>query len=429
MNKANATKIISDILATLAMPNEELNDDFAVESFSDTRNIKSEKDIDKMKGNLSVVLIGRAKIERYNSLYRDLYNEMNVKNKCMSFKYFKTTTQQLIFEDKFNFDSISNLLANATTTTIYNVAPIWGMSLQSDFVIFGKYTFINKSHMCEYIKSHTDIKDDDFLSNSSIKMIENWSQRKASCIYLLIGYDVYDSVFADELFEKERISVINVLRYMLGVQWDRIYIGKTEFVTYEENKIQFTNDILLAGSKTNRKDIEVDLDPDYYSEDNGNKRVWEILSKSNPNEFEKRIVNAIQWIGRSLNEEVGNDISISEIAFAFETLLKRNISVSPITASIQGSISEMVAYIVGENLEERLNLIKRFKDFYGKRSSVVHGGVTENDIKLYYEFLNNFKFLVIELLTNNKFCNCKSIEELYSIIDVYKFRADENEDD
>ena len=72
--------------------------------------------------------------------------------------------------------------------------------------------------------------------------------------------------------------------------------------------------------------------------------------------------------------------------------LKENVIYSKIIENM-GHLS----FIVGKDLEERLSIKERFKKFYSKRSAVVHGGSTEMDKNLYYEF---FSLKIGELVRN-----------------------------
>ncbi|MDD4211477.1 MAG: HEPN domain-containing protein, partial [Clostridia bacterium] len=128
-----------------------------------------------------------------------------------------------------------------------------------------------------------------------------------------------------------------------------------------------------------------------------------------------------RWVGISIYEEI-NDIACTELAFAFESLLKQNISISPITSSIQGSISEMVAYICGDTLELRKKIIHDFKDFYSSRSAIVHGGDKNYKTNTYMNFLYLIKNTISKLLTSDDFKKCNNLNDVYLVINEYKFR-------
>ncbi len=429
MQKKVVLNIIKEIIDTLNIPNEELNENLELETFKYTGNIKSENDSYKLHTNPEIQLIGRKKIEKYHMLYRKLYDEMEASKKYISFKYFKENTQQLFFTNKFTFDDLCEFLNKLKTQTYYCASPVWGLSLATPEYSLGKFVFIRKDNIIDYVKTKVNSKDD-FLFNHSISFIDKHSKNPANFVYVVLKYDTYDSVYAYELFQKELDVIVKVIRYMVGFSRDRIYVDKKQYIENQESQIQFTKENILTGTKVNRKDVEINLDDEHFSLiKNGNNKIWQILSKETPSELETRIINAIQWAGRSLNEEIGDNISITQIAFAFETLLKRNKEVTPITSSIQGSISEMVSFIVESDVEKRLEKVKRFKDFYSKRSAIVHGAISQKDVYMYYEFLYTLKEFITQILTNEKYQKCNSTEDLYKLIEKYKYRSDNDRKD
>lgn len=419
MDKRKCDKIIDEINNTLKLPNEQFNGNQQMHSFRYTKNIKSTNDVEKLSKNPTITLIGKEKVFRYNSLFNELYKNMDVCKKRISLKCFQDQTQQLMFSNEFDLDHITNFLNMVKYTKFYNLSIVWGVIINQDILKLGKYTFIKKDYLIEYLKNNTELQDDECFKYCEQYIVNT---KNNNMTYVLYEYESFDSDFAREMFKEENTLIVNVIRYMLGMNRDNIYVSESEVVDNIERDLLFTNNKLLLSTKMNIKE-PIPLDPNYYySKDNANYQIWNLINNLN-SDLNKRIINSIQWVGRSLEENVGNDISIIELAFAFETLLKKQESVTPITASIQGSISEMVSFIVGKDLEERLSIKERFKKFYSKRSAVVHGGSTEMDKNLYYEFLYLFKDLIIQILTNEKYKGCKNIKQLYDIIDKYKFRV------
>jgi hypothetical protein len=132
------------------------------------------------------------------------------------------------------------------------------------------------------------------------------------------------------------------------------------------------------------------------------------------------MIRSIEWAGRSINEPE-NDIACTEIAFAFESLLKSSESNSPITASIQGQISETVAFICGENKDSRKHIIKKFKELYSYRSSVAHGGNSTKTAD-YRSSFSMFKETLIRLLCCSPYDKCNSLEEVLDKVEDIKFQ-------
>jgi len=217
------------------------------------------------------------------------------------------------------------------------------------------------------------------------------------------------------------LLIINTLRYMTGLKQDRIYIDIDEYVDSISSRVQYTKEGFIGNStKVNRKDIDVPFDEEYYfSKENGNFQIWSMLIKKQRNELETRIIRAINWLGLSIMEK-NNDVACTEIAFSLESLLKLNEQQSPITSSIQGQMSEMIAFICGKNLEERKKIIKDFKAFYSYRSSIVHGGESKEEGE-YLKYFYMAKDVLIKILVNNNYLSCGSLQKIKEKLDDIKY--------
>lgn len=425
MNKlTNAKEIINKLNLIISTPNlpADLNyTNLTIQSFKYDENIRSEEDSHLLATNPSITLYGD-EIEKYNKLFEELYKELKVRNKKISLKSFKQRTQQLFFKNSFSLEKINEWISNAKVQTYYNVMKIYGMDQKDDMINIGKYTFLKKDRFLNHIKLNVE-NSNQFVTDFSLNLIEQDNIKESSFIYLIIPYETYDTGFARDLFKEESDDIINILRYMAGIKQERIYISNKEFITNFDLEIQFTDKVVLTGTKINRKDIEIDFDTLYFnSEENGNSFIWRVLEKANKTELEHRILKAIRWVGISIYEQM-NNIASTELTFAYESLLKLNMSNSPITPSIQGSIAELSAFISGKSLEERLEIIQDFKSFYAYRSAVAHGGETKYDNSLYFKMLYLLKNIIINILTDEKYKKCNSLDDLYNVVNKYKYRV------
>jgi hypothetical protein len=102
-------------------------------------------------------------------------------------------------------------------------------------------------------------------------------------------------------------------------------------------------------------------------------RVGEILQKPphETNEFEKVVLQAIHWYGTSVSQaEIEN--KFLNLLISIESLL------SPKDREpIANAISEGIAFVLGDNFQNRVSLKKRIKELYGIRSGLSHGGKKE----------------------------------------------------
>lgn len=393
----------------------------AFSTFFYTGNIKSQQDISKLKKNPSITISGNDNNRKYNILFRELYELLKVKEKLISLKSFKDTTQQLFFTDEFNETKINEILDQYRKTNFYIVAKIFGLTMNKPKIEFGKYTFVRKDCIINFINQQ--MNDEKILNPKEFTYVnlENESKSDRNFIYIVMEIEACDTNYVSEKFENEVLLIINTLRYMTGLKQDRIYIDIDEYVDSISSRVQYTKEGFTGNStKVNRKDIDVPFDEEYYfSKENGNFQIWSMLIKKQRNELETRIIRAINWLGLSIMEK-NNDVACTEIAFSLESLLKLNEQQSPITSSIQGQMSEMIAFICGKNLEERKKIIKDFKAFYSYRSSIVHGGESKEEGE-YLKYFYMAKDVLIKILVNNNYLSCGSLQKIKEKLDDIKY--------
>ncbi|HHW69483.1 MAG TPA: hypothetical protein GX747_04015 [Tenericutes bacterium] len=421
-SKKEINKVIKKIIDSFYLPNENPAFNQDIESFKHNGDFFNSEKLHSNIEPRTITLIGTEKLVKYKNSFRELYNVMDIRTDYkISFETFKNETQQLFFDNEFNYEKIKELLKSMPIIPFYHVARIFGVDMREDYLEFGKFAFINKNHIVEYIELKTQGKEKYAeLKKWALEGIANEVKSGKTFIYLAIKYEAKDAAYCKEEYDRELNLVINTLRYISGVKNDRIYIDKKEFMNQGITYQQFTEDgLVLGGKKRDIKDIPILISEAlFYNEKNGSKKIWGILSKEKNTEFEKRIIKAIDWVGISINED-NKDIACTEIAIAFEALLKRN-DQTLISPSIQGQISESIALLIGKDLAERKNIIKWFKKFYEYRSSIVHGYSKEIEAN-YYDCLYIFKDTLTKILVDEKYSNIKTLDELNSKLTDLKY--------
>jgi len=397
------------------------NNDLEIHSFKYSKNIKTSDDIEKLKRNQSISIIGHDNIAEYNEYIQMLYSKMNVADKRISLDFFRRTIEQLFFENKFNEDEIKKEITTIKAIQFHHIAKIYGVTIKDEVVKLGKFAFINKEHLVDYIKIEIKPNSDDNDFKRLQESALNKTDEDSNYVFLHASYEVCDPVFCKSSFESDQSRVINVLRYMAGVKHKSVYIDSKQFKVYADHYYQFSaNGKLSGGIRINRKDVPIEITSDYFdNKENGNHYIWEILSKDTNSSFEKRITKSIDWIGISIFED-DEAIAKTELAFAFECLLKINEN-SPIMPSIQSYISESIAFLIGKNCDERKQIVKDFKAFYSYRSSVAHGVKKESSLD-YYKYLYMFKDTLSAILTNEKYRSFRNVADLFDDLVSYKFR-------
>lgn len=158
-----------------------------------------------------------------------------------------------------------------------------------------------------------------------------------------------------------------------------------------------------------------DENPDFF-------KLWDIFSrmynKENVNDIEKRIMNSALSLGEAASSHNLRDSTIYT-CIALETLLSYDEG-SIFQRSIGDKIGDMLAFIIGKNVNDRLDISRRFKKFYGLRSAIVHGGnaILKND---YIEISLLLRNAISELLDNKKFEKISKIEDLYNELKIAQY--------
>jgi hypothetical protein len=102
-------------------------------------------------------------------------------------------------------------------------------------------------------------------------------------------------------------------------------------------------------------------------------------------------LRAVHWFSSALQQQELENAFLCQI-IALETIFSTEKG-NPIA----NSVSEGVAFILGQNLDARKRLKKTIKDYYGKRSGVSHGGkkvIMESD---YFNLMNIVGSLIVHL--------------------------------
>ena len=413
-----APEIINEILKLTKNQNQVF--DRNVYTFKYSGNIKTEEDYVKLSSNPAITIFGQENISKYNELFLDLIKELKQQNN-ISLKSFMEKTQNLIFENKFCLDEIQNIIKNFKEEEVIYITKLYGVSIRTESITYGKFTFVRRDKIASFITENgylNNIKSNDlFLQEFESKRDENFN-----FVYIVIKDKSFDLNLSKIKYDEMLKHDVNIIRYITAIKNNRSYINYIPFNTY------LSNDFILGldGSATinssiHFKDIPIFIDEPYVNNNkNGNFVLWELLSKEDSNEFEKRILEAASWVGISL-EEMDINLIIAEIAFAFETLLHKD-DETYVSKSITATLSESYAFINGKTLEERIELSKQFKNFYKKRSTIAHGSrLNKNNDSSYNDYYKMIYKTITNILINDDFRQCKNLDDLYKTIEKKRY--------
>jgi hypothetical protein len=130
---------------------------------------------------------------------------------------------------------------------------------------------------------------------------------------------------------------------------------------------------------------------------------WELIDKltlkTNYSNMESKLLDGIHWLSESTKPDTNNS-KFAKISFALETLIggepkAEELKVRGITAML----AERAAFIMGENLNDRLAIDKDVRDYYKKRGGIVHGSkgeVTLDDIDGFGQLVRRIAIALLE---------------------------------
>ena len=394
--------------------NKTFSFDVSFSQFTYSGNIKAKGDIDNLKSNASIVIYGDD-IKKFNDLYFSLYKQLKVDNKQVSLDQFQKDTRDLFFFKPTDADFKKIVDEKyVTAEEFYYIAPIYGIKCKENIIDFDNIAFVSIYYINDFV---------DKIANGSQKNLMlnyfNNARKEENMLYFAKKYKCYDTNYTKEKFESDLDEMINVLRFLCIDKTERLYIGRVKnspnvFFYSAISKTKATSNSFT----THINDISVEMIDDWFNRKYV-KKIIEILCKDNKNDIDERIIRALTWAGRSI-EEYYLDISCAEVAFAFESIFKSDKS-RLITQGIQDQIAESSALILHNNYDDIIRQIKEFKEFYGLRSAIAHGGKQKCDLSIYNKNLDLLRHVIIKLLEDDLYTNCTSLDDLKDILDKKKY--------
>jgi len=238
----------------------------------------------------------------------------------------------------------------------------------------------------------------------------------------------------------------NIIRYMLGSSNNTLDVGVFEYVGASIEKIfllsskerhlsSSVNGVFLLVELDGKYPVRFEeMDQEQYSSVTehyfknpqiGHEWIWEVVSKYNPTNLQNKLITAIEWVGKAIRDN-DNARAFIQVVFAFESIFtfqEKNVFVSP---GIATQFAESVAFILGTNLNERIDYEKQVKDIYGNRSAIVHGGSSSiSDIDL-DKAIDLIKRVITKMTTETKFTSLNSIKDFYEWMKQQKYSCDES---
>ena len=357
----------------------------------------------------SVIFItGDKNVKEYNDSFKNLYelcvNKSSKPN--LSYETFKQLCEDLIVEKDFKKETIFSVIKNLKEVSHVDLKVIYGLKIKGKFLTIGKYSFISKTYIKEFINER--YKDDYILRTETLLKVDELINERETYSYLLFEYKAIDKKLALKKNKVTEENIVNIIRY-LYINEINTYIGLKQEEFHNRFDFAFHDEKLREMIYYGFKSFPIMIN---YPSTKTRNKIWQIFIKEEKSKFENNLLKAINWIGTSIDEN-NCELKIVEIAFAFETLLSNRDD--GFNKNLTSGLAESYAIINGVNYQERIKLEKEFKEFYSIRSSVVHGDSKNNtyNIEIYTKMITN---TIGKLLNNKKFQSIfnenKSISEV-----------------
>ncbi len=221
---------------------------------------------------------------------------------------------------------------------------------------------------------------------------------------------------AEALFRKFE----NVLHIMIGNPDNKFYISITDVrITMYDLIYCFNEDTQEISSSQNLKNLRDDITiEDSYFFNESNICLINFVYRNKKNRYQKEIEKAIQWLGQALRERNIEDGFLKAL-ISLEIILQKN-KKEMISPSITYQLAETISFILGNTMDERLNIAKEIKGLYSKRSAIVHSGTNSISEKDYVMACMYSRAIIYELICNPKYASRK-YEEIEEIIKKEKY--------
>ncbi|MGI2294168.1 hypothetical protein [Paenibacillus sp. GXUN7292] len=212
----------------------------------------------------------------------------------------------------------------------------------------------------------------------------------------------------------------NVMRYMIGRQ-TIFNVSVLDTHSMRENHTYiFSEANALRNISSQGVFSNIQLNNYFISEQNGNNSIWEKMKLSSKTDIDRRIISAVIWIGKGLKEKDYTNSFIQYI-FALEALFmfqSKNVLVNP---SIANQLAEFSSFILGSDVESRMDVMKKVKSMYQIRSAIAHGGAKNVTLKDSIDSYRLIKRILTSLLTDPELKLITNIENLQKWVDNKKF--------
>lgn len=368
-------------------------------------------------GEKEIAIITHENYTKYQLNMDTLYKHILLKEPLISYKFFEQTIHRMILEKSNNIiDSALAIFADIPTREFVLIKPLYGGYLKNnDHIEHSGFAFISQKHIKGYLAKYS--KSEKFncflMHNKHIHFL----------CYIETKTKAKDIFYAKAETNRRLLQLDNVLRFMSGNTDENSGLGMFNYNTYlnggyvcidEGGQSEISPEFI----KNPLRGIQLDV-PWFFPGKSGNDKLWDLLKLTEQNEIQQRILKAVEWIGRAINES-DKALSFLQCLFAIECLLQDQNDF--ITKSITAQISEYAAFIVGVDLESRKEIEQLFRKLYVLRSKLAHGSPVDDMTDEPFKALWLAKQIVTNMLNNPEFVGIRNKGELRDIITTLRYR-------
>jgi len=153
--------------------------------------------------------------------------------------------------------------------------------------------------------------------------------------------------------------------------------------------------------------------------DFGLEDVWKFLKQKNISEMERKLLLAMEWIGRAKND-FSLETKFLDVEIALEVLFGYQKG-GLFTAGMGHRIAESIALLIGSTVEKRFEIEKDIKYLLERRGGIVHSGknnVTEEDFR---KLMSYMLLIILYFFNKQRLQKIKNLEELNELLKEMKY--------
>lgn len=323
------------------------------------------------RGRNLVSFIAVKSLNEFNSITTELYKTNPKIPKNYTLNTFQSEVANVLGKlhkekrdaTKTDWENFIEDLIKKANITVHIIAPIYGIKMDNPTIKLGDFIIYNPLNIKQILKTEFPTiykrRNSKALSNKDYKIGITVTAKDIDKCYELAdnSFSSFENTanFITANFHKtNRIGIFN---YSSAKNIDTFIFAPAKVYKTTKSMELFST-------------VQID-NPYYQDEENGNKILWEWITKKE-NKLQQKIIDAVEWCGRA-SVESDDSKAVLQYIISIEALLHTEES-SPIKPSIISLLSDMVAFLLGDTYEQRISYKNYVRELYDVRSTISHGG-------------------------------------------------------